>query len=165
MDPDDLTNLLRLLRDGGVDFVLVGGLAAWALGSPRVTDDVDVCAPLHDEHLDRLAGALSGTRAHYRMSPLKHPLEQIVKTHRRLNNLYLKCDLGQLDLLGEVAGVGDFDEVKRRSTELDLGGFTCRVLDLDALIAAKRAAGRPKDLIALPELEHIRRRRDESAGV
>ena len=73
-------------------------------------------------------------------------------------NLCLECGLGDLDVLGEIAGVGGFEAVRARSVELELPGRRIRVLGLDALIDAKRALGREKDREALRELELIRAR-------
>jgi hypothetical protein len=65
-------------------------------------------------------------------------------------------------LLGEVAGLGDYEKVRRQSVVVKLFDLPCRVLSLNALIAAKRAAGRPKDLLALPELEALREVAEEN---
>ena len=67
----------------------------------------------------------------------------------------LQTDLGELDLLAEVAGLGGFEGVKRRSIAVEAFGRQIATLDLIALIESKRAAGRPKDLSALPELESL----------
>jgi hypothetical protein len=64
-------------------------------------------------------------------------------------------DLGPLDFLGEVAGLGTFDAVKAASDHLNIFGIDCGVLYLNGLIASKRAAGRKKDLIAVTELEGL----------
>jgi hypothetical protein len=74
-------------------------------------------------------------------------------------NLNLLTDWGVLDILGDVSGVGTYEQVAGLASPADLGGVVCRVLDLDALIAAKRAANRPKDRVAVIELEVIRERK------
>lgn len=71
-------------------------------------------------------------------------------------NFTLTTDLGPLDLLGEVAGGGRYDDLKTHSIEAEVFGVKCRVLDLETLIATKRAAGRPKDFEAIAELELLR---------
>lgn len=68
-------------------------------------------------------------------------------------NIYLDTSAGVLDCLGDIKGLGDFAECKTRSLEVDLGGFTIRVLTREALIAAKKAMGRPKDLQTVAQLE------------
>jgi hypothetical protein len=67
----------------------------------------------------------------------------------------LTTELGRIDLLGEVSGLGSFEEVEAVSLIVDAFGRQVRTLDLRSLIAAKRAAGREKDLLALPELESL----------
>lgn len=72
-----------------------------------------------------------------------------------LNNLYLETDLGPVDLLGSIKGVGDFERVRNASIEIELFGRRCRVISVEDLIAAKQAMGRDKDLIAVKELQAI----------
>jgi hypothetical protein len=73
-------------------------------------------------------------------------------------NLYLITDLGQLDVLSEIAGIGEYSTVERHTIQVDLEGTPCRVLDLDTLIAAKKAMNSPKDRLMAKELEAIRER-------
>jgi len=155
---DQLPEILKRLNEYQVDFVLVGGMAAIAHGSSMTTKDVDVCAPLGEPNLSRILNALREIHPKLRMRPDRMPLPDDPDRLRGLKNLYLVTDWGVIDFLGELSGVGQFDEVLKNSRAADLGGFTCRILDLDALIAAKRAAGRPKDMRALPELEALKRR-------
>ena len=68
-------------------------------------------------------------------------------------NFTLDSEAGPIDLLGEVPGGGTYDQLLPRSVELRVFGRPCRVVTLEALIALKRAAGRPKDLEAIAELE------------
>jgi hypothetical protein len=72
-------------------------------------------------------------------------------------NFTLKTDLGELDVLGEVTGLGGYDAVARLATEQDVAGLRVHVLTLDGLERAKRAAGRVKDLLDLEEISQIRR--------
>jgi hypothetical protein len=58
--------------------------------------------------------------------------------------------------LGELTGLGGYEQAREQSVVMSLFGMTCLVLSLDALIATKRAAGRTKDLLLLPELEALR---------
>gem|GEM_PF-3804793 len=71
--------------------------------------------------------------------------------------LRMSMDWGQLDCLGEIKGLGGYEECLAQSEGVDLDGTEVRVLTLDALITAKRAMGRPRDLHAVLELEAIRR--------
>lgn len=130
-------------------------MAAAAYGSSIVTEDVDVCAPFDSDNLGRILAALRGLHPRMRMHPARPSLPETPEELTGLRNLYVVCDAGQIDLLGEVTGVGPFDVVDGSAITLDLGGFECRVMGLTALIQSKRAMGRPKDLRAAAELELI----------
>jgi hypothetical protein len=92
------------------------------------------------------------------MTPQRLPLELNDENIARLKNLYLQTDLGQLDCLSEVKGVGDFAEVQRQSIEIELPAGPCRILSLDALIRAKEAMGGPKDQLTILQLKAIQER-------
>ena len=148
--------LLKQLVEHDVRFVVVGGVAAIAHGSARVTEDLDICAPLNHENAVKIIRALSHANPRWRMRP---DLPGVTPDHpqlKGLKNMYPATDLGQLDVLGELMGVGGFVEAEGESEETTIAGVRCRVLNLDRLIEAKRAAGRPKDRVALRELEVIR---------
>ncbi len=151
-------DILSRLIDRRVEFVVVGGLAGIVHGSSIVTEDVDVCAPLTEANLTRILDALEELEPRFRMSPDRPALPADPKRLAGFKNLNLLTTLGQLDILSEITGVGNYDEVRRQAVELDVSGMPCHVLGLDALIAAKQALGRPKDLRAAIELEAIRNR-------
>lgn len=153
-----ILEILARLAEQEVEFVLVGGMAGVVHGSAVVTEDVDVCAPLDDSNLTRICAALGGLNPRWRMSPGKPAAPATAEALRGFKNIYWITDAGQIDILSDVSGIGDYTEVARHSVTIDLGGVRCRVLDLDTLIAAKRAMGRPKDLHAATELEAIRER-------
>jgi predicted nucleotidyltransferase len=157
MDP--LLQMIRRLTEFRVKFVVIGGMAAIAYGSPLITMDADVCTTFDDENLPRILDALRELDPRIRDRPDKMRLPLDPARLRGLKNLYLITSLGKLDLLGEVPDVATFDQAYATSVEIDLGGFRCRVLDLDTLIAAKRVANRDKDRLALRHLEVIRQRR------
>jgi len=146
---------LRLLGEYKVDCVIVGGVAAAIHGSLILTNDLDVCYARHATNLDRLAEALRSVRARLRNAPEGLPFVLDAETLKRGLNFTFTTDVGDLDLLGEVLGVGHYEDVLAGSVTVDLFGFRFPVIDIGSLIVAKRAAGRPKDLIALPELEAI----------
>jgi hypothetical protein len=149
-------DLLKRLNDHQVKYVLVGGMACVIHGSQVVTQDVDICAPLTMENLSRLLAALAGEHPRFRTTRDLRPLPDEPEELKGFKNLYLLTDLGQLDILSEIAGVGDHSQVERHTIQIDLEGTQCRVLDLDTLITAKKAMNSPKDRQAVMELEAIR---------
>lgn len=151
----DLPALLRELHATGARFVVVGGMAANVHGSARLTLDLDVVYARGADDLDRLARGLSHLRPYLRGAPPGLPFRLDVATLRRGLNFTLDTRLGPLDLLGEVAGGGRYEDLEPRSQEVELFGMRVRCLDLVTLIAVKRAAGRPKDLEAIAELEAL----------
>jgi len=151
---------LELLSRHGVDFVVVGGVAAVLQGVPLVTFDVDVVHGRTDENVDRLLSALAELDARYRGDPrgLAPTRETLLGPGHHL----LSTALGPLDLLGAVAGGLAYEDLARDTVTLDLAGLAVPVLSLPRLIEVKEATGRPKDLAALPTLratlEEIRRK-------
>jgi hypothetical protein len=155
---DHLTQILELLNREQVEYVLVGGLAGVFHGVPLVTRDVDVCLPLTEQNLVRLERALNGLHPVHRQTPQRLPFSVGADFPRGLKNLYLRTDLGVLDCLGEILGVGNYDAVRRRSVVVDLPVGPCRILDLSALIDAKSALDRTQDRLALIHLRKIQER-------
>ena len=151
-------DFLKRLSEHGVEFVVVGGLAGVIHGSCLVTEDVDVCAPFDLPNLSKVVAAIRDLHPRHRMNPGHPPLPDDPASLVGFKNLYLVTDLGQIDFLSEITGVGDYAEVSHQTLAVELEGVSCRVLNLDALIRARRALGRPKDLQAAAELEAIRER-------
>jgi hypothetical protein len=155
MDP--LIQILARLNDQGVEYVLIGAMAAIVYGTQRVTEDVDVCAPLELPNLQRIHAALTPINARFRFRPDRLRLYEDVTRLVGFKNLNLVTDWGVIDILGEVPGVGTYADVSGRTVLAHIHGVECRVLDLDALLASKRSAGRDKDLSDIRELEIIKR--------
>lgn len=152
----DLERALTVLLDAGVEFVMIGGVAMYAHGSSRLTRDLDICYGRNSENLEKLSRALSPFNPRLRDVPSEVEFQLDALTLRHGLNFTLVTDLGDLDLLGEVPGLGGYPEVKAVSVMLPLFGRSCAVLSLDGLIRAKRAVGRPRDLEAVKELEALR---------
>ena len=146
---------LRLLSEYRVDLVIVGGVAAAIHGSLLLTNDLDVCYARETQNLERLATALRSVHARLRNVPEGITFKLDAETLKRGLNFTFATDIGDIDLLGEVSGVGTYVEVANGSLTVELFGYQFRVIGIDKLIEAKRAAGRPKDLLAIPELEAI----------
>ena len=153
----NLAELTKRLIENRVEFVLVGGFAALAHGVMRSTRDVDICCRFSTENLMRIQKAFADLHPTHRPRT-DLPLELTPEQCATSKNLYLKTDLGVVDCLGEILGVGDFEEVLKHSVELELPVGKCRVMDLDSLIAAKRAMGRDHDRLTVKDLEEIKRR-------
>ena len=156
----DLERLLRTLSDGNVEFIVVGGVAGAVLGSARATFDLDVVYSRTSENLERMADALAPLKPHLRGAPVGLPFRLDVETLRRGLNFTLSTTAGALDLLGEIAGGGTYSSLIGDSIEVHVFGHSFRCLNLEQLIAAKRAAGRTRDLEAISELEALREERD-----
>jgi hypothetical protein len=130
---DSIRQILTRLSKHDVEFVIIGGVAAILHGSARATLDVDVCAALVEPNLSRILQALRGTSPKWRMHPGRLPLPEEPEKLQGFRNLYLETDLGILDILTEVAGIGSYEDVVRNSMLVELEDMKLRVLDLDAL--------------------------------
>jgi hypothetical protein len=150
-----LEETLRVLHDAGVQFVLIGGAAMGLQGSAHLTKDMDFCYERSRSNLERLAEALRPYHPSLRGAPAGLPFRFDAETISRGLNFTLRTDLGDVDFLGEVSGLGGFDSVKAASDLMNVSGIECLVLSLAGLIKAKSAAGRPRDLYVLPELKAL----------
>ncbi len=156
----DFRRLIETLADGGVEFIVVGGLSATAHGSARLTQDVDIVYARSPENLSRLVRALAPLRPYLRGAPPGLPFEWSEATLRRGLNFTLTTAAGDLDALGEIAGGGGYDALLSHTVALEVFGRECPCLDLPTLIRVKRAAGRPRDLEAVAELEALQEERE-----
>jgi predicted nucleotidyltransferase len=156
---DSYIQLLRRMSDAGVRFVVIGGYAAMLHGSDLITQDLDLCSPMDEENLGRIIAALNGLHPTFRFHIKPIPLHEDAASLLGVRNLYLKTDLGFLDILGEVAGIGTFADVLGKSFRRAFHGFEIDIIDLDALIVAKQTANREKDKRGVMHLEAVRRAR------
>ena len=151
----DFERLLRLLATSKVDCILVGGMAATVHGATRLTQDLDVVYSRAHDNVERLVTALATYQPYLRGAPPGLPFRWDAETIERGLNFTLTTSLGDLDLLGEITGGGGYDDLAARSSIIRVFGIDFRCLDLPTLIQVKRAAGRPRDLEALAELEAL----------
>ncbi len=156
----DFEAIIRLLAGNQVEFILVGGAAATAHGSARLTDDLDIVYRRTPENLQRLAAALAAHAPYLRGAPPGLPFRLDAATLRHGLNFTLTTELGDLDLLGEITGGGGYEDLLPHAITLELFGVSCYCLGLARLIEVKRAAGRPKDFEALAELEALLEERE-----
>jgi hypothetical protein len=147
--------ILERLASARIEFVIVGGYAAVVHGVSFVTRDTDICLRFSPQNLERLQQVLADTHPVHRMTPQKLPFILTPDLAASLKNLYLETDLGVLDCLGEVLGVGDFEAAQKQSVAIEIPGGKCLVLDIPALIRAKQAMGRPHDLLTVTQLQAI----------
>jgi len=154
---NDFLNLLLKLNNANVKFVIIGGFAGVVHGCTFVTQDVDICCEFSIDNLLRLQNALSDISPVHRMTPQKTKLELTEDNCGNYKNLYLDTDLGQLDCIGSVKGIGDFCQVVKVSQKIDAEGQLLDVLTVDALIQAKKALDRPHDKEAIIQLEAIKK--------
>ena len=160
----DFEKVIRTFNEAGIECVIVGGLAATIHGSARLTQDVDFVYGRNRANIGRLVAALRSHSPYLRGAPPGLPFEWSEPTIERGLNFTLTTAIGDIDLLGEIAGGGDYRALLPHSIEVEMFGCRCRCLDLPGLIRTKRAAGRPRDLEALAELEALLAERDDDAG-
>lgn len=158
----DADRILRSLTTEGVDFVIIGGIAAVLHGSARNTFDLDVCFATDAANLERLGRVLTMLEAYPRGAEPGLPFVADAGTLRRVEVLTLSTSAGDFDILARPEGVGRYATLRNRADSFDLGGYTVKVAAIDDLVAMKRAAGRRKDLDDIAELEAIVRLRQAS---
>jgi len=150
--PLDLTRLLEILADHGVEYTVIGGVAAQVHGHRRTTRDLDVIPDPRPENLRRLAAALAELDAHPRDLPGGPPDDQLAAAPVVPP---LTTRHGQLHILNAVPGAAPYDQLRARALVVDLDGLQITIVGLDDLISMKRAAGRPSDLADLAVLTAV----------
>ena len=146
---------LKALTKENVDFVVVDGLAISAHSSGYITTVLDFRYLRTRENMKKIVEALAPFAPRFRGFPEELPFVWDERTLQSGTNFTLVTSIGDIDLLGEVAGIGDFEAVKKDSVVDTLYGCEVRILTIKGLIKVKRAAGRTKDLLVLPELEAL----------
>jgi predicted nucleotidyltransferase len=159
---DDFQQIIAVLTAASLRFVIVGGVAMRLQGSAHLTDDIDFAVARDPENLEAAIKALAPYHPALRGAPPGLPFFWEVRTLRNIMNITLRTDLGSVDLFGELAGAGSFEQLWNDATLLDLDGVPVRVASIRSLIAMKRAAGRPKDLSHLMELEQMQKQIEAS---
>jgi hypothetical protein len=158
--------ILRVLERHRVAYLVIGGIGARLWGSPRNTDDLDICAAQSGANKKRLAAALGELGARFRPPGLEQgyapPGGWDERSFEAMVNIAFTTDLGWLDIWFIPDGTEGYDDLVRAASRVDLGeGITVAVADLQDIIRSKIAAGRNKDLAALDHLRELERRRDE----
>ncbi len=154
---NDFQRVIEALDAAGVRFVIIGGIAMRLQGAAHMTDDIDFAFARDPQSLASLVAALAPYHPRLRDVPPGLPFFWDVRTLKTSINLTLETDLGNVDLLGDPAGIASFEDLWREATVIDRQGVQVRIASVEALIAMKRAAGRPKDQGHLLELERLRK--------
>ncbi len=144
--------MLRGLHEAGVEFIVVGGMAAVMLAAPVLTEDLDIVHRRTPENVARLLSWLRAHGAYHRFDLANRrlpPTEELLLGNGHVN---LQTDLGKLDVLCELGEGEGYEEILADTVLVDDGSITLRVLGLPRLIAVKARAGRPKDRAVLPVL-------------
>jgi len=160
--PKDFLAFLERLGAEGLEFVIVGGLAARLYGSSRLTHHVDIVPDLDKRAWRRTVACIvsSGGRPRIPESVERISDPELVSrwvAEKRMRALSFRSEDGSVEIDLLVAESPRFRELRDRATRVELRGVTYFVASLDDLIAMKRAAGRPQDRLDLEELERIRR--------
>jgi len=151
----EFERLLPELVRGGVDFILIGGVAGIVHGSARVTYDVDLLYSRTDDNIRRLASVLEPRSPYLRDAPPALPVTWYERTIRAGLNFSLTTNLGDLDLFGEVSVGNRYNDLLPHSFDVEAFGIQFKCVDLPTLIRIKKAAGRAKDLEAIAELQAL----------
>jgi hypothetical protein len=154
----DLPRILDRLVENRVECVLVGGYAAMIHGVSLVTKDIDVCTHFSRENLERIYAAVADLHPYHFLTPQPLPLEIPPGFENRINNLYIGTDVGRLDCLGDVAGIGNYAAALDQSITIQLPSGSVRMLSRRAMIKAKSVLDRPQDKIAVLQLLAIEER-------
>ncbi len=147
--------ILAALVAHEVRFVVIGGVAATIHGSARFTNDIDICYDTAQDNLERLVRLLTGWHAYLRGVEPGLPFIMDVRAIRTTPIMTLTTDVGAIDLLNRVPGVGDYGAAVAASELVKIGSVEFRALRLESLIASKRAVRRPRDMEHLIELEAL----------
>ncbi|MEM6328905.1 MAG: hypothetical protein AAF790_01520 [Planctomycetota bacterium] len=151
---EEFRKIIQTVSRGGIEGILIGGVAGALRGAHRPTRDVDLLYQRDEENYDRIVQAISPLSPYLRGAPPNLPFKFDTRTIAAGGNFTLTTSAGDLDLLATIAG-GDYDSLLPHAEVMKLFGEEIKVLDLETLIRVKRAAGRPKDFEAIAELERI----------
>ena len=151
------TALLDALSRHGVDFVVIGGIAAITHGAARLTQDLDITYATDDANLKRLGETLLELKARLRGVDEDLPFVPDDRTLRHTTILTLDTTAGALDLLAQPPGAPPYEQLRRDASRVTVDSISFLIASIDHLVAMKLEAGRPRDLGDIDELDAIRR--------
>jgi hypothetical protein len=158
--------ILRVLDEHGVRYVLIGGLAAVLHGAPHVTTDVDVVPEDAQANLERLAAALKDLHARIRATgePEGIPFDLSSESLSRVRVWNLQTSKGDLDITFQPSGTRGYDDLRRDVVTMEVRGIEVPVASLADVVRSKEAAGRARDRAALPALRELLARQRRARG-
>ncbi len=151
----NLNKILTALQNYNVHFILIGGQAAVVQGSAYLTYDVDICYARDKENLENIVRALAPFHPYLRGVEKGLPFIFDAKTLEIGLNFTFTTDIGDIDILGEIEGIGIYEEVIKHSEVMQIYDIPCNVLTIEGLIKSKKSVGRPKDEVVIKEMEAI----------
>ena len=160
----DLQSILEALTGQGVEFLIIGGMAAVAQGAPVITFDLDICYRRSRENHERLVAALKSFQPALRTPSGTIAFGWDARTLERGCNFTLSTMAGDLDLLGELTEGAKYEDLLPGSRSLELFGHPARVMGLQDRIRAKEALRRPKDMAVLEILRETLRLQEEGTA-
>jgi predicted nucleotidyltransferase len=147
--------ILTTLKNRNIHFVLIGGQAAVVQGSAYLTKDVDICYSRDKKNLENIVKALSPFHPYLRGAEKGLPFIFDTKTLEMGLNFSFSTDIGDIDLLGEVKGIGTYNEVINYSEVIQIYDMPCNVLTVEGVIKSKKGVARQKDEAIIKEMEAI----------
>jgi predicted nucleotidyltransferase len=157
-----LNNLLQILCEADIEFVIVGGFAAVIHGSSMLTRDLDVCTVLSDSAVGKLRNIFRDLHPIHRFTSQRLSFLDNPEPGTTLKNLYLQTDLGPIDFLSTIDGIGNYDDVMKNAEEIILFDRKVHIISLPDLLRAKETLGREKDIITAKELRAIMAKKNPS---
>jgi len=161
LSEDHAAAICQVLIDHGVEFVIIGGMAARLHGTGHATIDIDICPSPEEANLSNLADALRhlGARLRVEGDPEGVAFDPHPDMLRQVTTMTMITEQGPIDLCFTPAGFSDgFASLREHASTIVVGAVDLPVASLEDVVISKRAAGRPKDIVALPPLEaHLRR--------
>jgi hypothetical protein len=155
---------LEALVRHGVRFVIIGGVAERILGSPRTTDDFDICPAMSKANLERLGAMLNEVEAIWRPPGLEENGFPVVEAWNARSfaphtSLALLTRFGPLDIWPRPDGTTGYNDLVKKAVDVEVGGLKAKAVHLDDSVRIKRAIGGPKYLGHLPLLREVQRQR------
>jgi hypothetical protein len=159
---DPLFELVKRFGDSGVEYVVTGCMAGVIHGSPVVGFDMDVYAPLDEQNLARILDVLREGGARLKTDGGEGPLPLGRADLAAAGAFTVITDAGLLNVLGGLPGVTSMPALGGRIDQVDVGGFTCPVLNLETLIEVTEASSTPRDEFSLLHLRAVRSRLEKA---